>query len=213
MFTTTDCKRQPVVFATDLSARQQDFLNRDPASNLTDSRGPYRVRYLLGDNSNEGTSGFNWRVRPGSLGDFVNSSPLYVRFPSALNVPPADFADFKVYATAVASRTPVLYVGANDGMLHAFNASDASDDGTSAYAATTNSGKEVLAFIPSAVYPKLNQLTWANYSHKYFVDGTPVVADAQLSSPNCTASSDANEVLADHRDRWPQRRRPGHLRP
>ncbi len=192
VFTTTDSSGT-VEFTTDLSARQQDLLDRDPGSNLTDGRGPYRLRYLLGDNSNEGTSGFNWRVRPGSLGDFVNSSPLYVRFPSALNVPPADFADFKVYATAVASRTPVLYVGANDGMVHAFNASDASDDGTSAYAATANSGKEVLAFIPSAVYPKLNQLTWANYSHKYFVDGTPVAADAQLSSPNCTVSSDATK--------------------
>ena len=192
VFTTTDSSGT-VEFTTDLSARQQDLLDRDPGSNLTDGRGPYRVRYLLGDNSNEGTNGFNWRIRPGSIGDFVNSSPLYVRFPSVVNVPPADFADFKLYAQAVGSRTPVIYVGANDGMLHAFNASDASDDGTSPYGATANSGKEVLAFIPSAVYSKLNQLTWPNYSHKYFVDGTPVVADAQLSSPNCTASTDATK--------------------
>ena len=192
LFTTTGSSGT-VTFTADLSARQQDLLNRDPGSNLTDGRGPYRIQYLLGDNSNEGSSGFNWRTRPGSLGDFVNSSPVYVRYPSAKNVPPVDYADYKIYATAVATRTPVLYVGGNGGMLHAFNASDAADDGTSASAATANSGKEVLAYIPSAVYPKLNQLAWPNYSHKYFVDGTPVAADAQLSSPNCTASSDATK--------------------
>lgn len=192
LFTTTDSSGT-VEFTTDLSARQQDLLDRDPGSNLIDGRGPYRVRYLLGDNSNEGASGFNWRTRTGSLGDFVNSSPVYVRYPSAKNVPPADYADYKIYATAIASRTPILYVGGNDGMLHAFDASDAADDGTSAAAATTNSGKEVLAYIPSSVYPKLNQLSWPNYAHKYFVDGTPVVADAQLSTPNCTASSDSTK--------------------
>ncbi len=190
---TTDASGGPVVFTTDLSARQQDLLDRDPGSNLVDNRGPYRVRYLLGDNSNEGANGYNWRTRLGSIGDFVNSSPVYVRFPSSSHVPPADYADYKIYATAIATRTPVLYVGGNGGMLHAFNASDASDDGTSSPGATTNSGKEVLAYIPSAVYPQLNQLTWPNYSHKYFVDGTPVVGDVQLSSPNCTASSDATK--------------------
>ena len=193
VFTATTDTDDNAVFGTDLSARQQDLLNRDPGSNLTDSRGPYRIRYLLGDNSNEGSNGFNWRTRTSSLGDFINSSPLYIRFPTDRYVPPADYADFKVYATAVASRTPVVYVGANDGMLHAFNASDASDDGVSAPNATANSGKEVLAYVPSPVYPKLNQLPWQNYSHKYFVDGTPVAADAQLSSASCTVSSDANK--------------------
>ena len=192
VFTTTDSSGT-VEFTTGLSARQQDLLDRDPGSNLTDNRGPYRVRYLLGDNSNEGVNGFKWRTRLGSIGDFVNSSPIYVRFPSSSHVPPVDYDDYKIYAAAVATRTPVLYVGGNGGMLHAFNASDASDDGTSSPGATTNSGKEVLAYIPSVVYPKLNQLAWPNYSHKYFVDGTPVVGDVQLSSPNCTASSDATK--------------------
>lgn len=197
-------------FGTGLSARQQDLLDRDPGSNLVDNRGPDRIQYLAGDNSNEGSDGYNWRSRnvtrsltlldgtvlstpEGSLGDFINSSPLYVRYPSSANVPIADYPDFKVYATAVASRTPVLYVGGNDGMLHAFDASDTSDDGVSALGATANSGKEVLAYVPAAVYSKLNQLMWPNYAHKYYVDGTPVAADVQLSSSSCTPSSDTKK--------------------
>ena len=196
-----------LAFGTGFSARQQDLLDRDPGSSLIDNRGPDRVNYLAGDNSNEGSNGYNWRSRntarsltlldgtvlttpEGSLGDFINSSPIYVRYPSASNVPPADYLTFKDYAAAVVSRTPVLYAGGNDGMLHAFDASDLSDNGTSAAGATANSGKEVLAYVPAAVYSRLNQLPWPNYAHKYYVDGTPVAADAQLSSSNCTPSAD-----------------------
>ena len=214
VFTTTTDAGGNVVFGTDLSARQQDLLDRDPGSNLPDGRGPYRVQYLLGDNSNEGSSGFNWRTRPGSLGDFVNSSPLYVRYPTAHNVPPADFADFEVYAKAVASRTPVLYVGANDGMLHAFNASDASDDGTSGYAGVSGvSGKEVLAFIPSAVYPKLNQLAWPELLAQIFCRWHPGRCRCAIEQPQLHGKQRCEEVLADHRHRWPERWWPRHLRP
>jgi type IV pilus assembly protein PilY1 len=181
------------VYSTYLSERQRALLDLDPGSTTSDGRGADRINYIRGDNSNEGSSGFNWRSRTGSIGDFINSSPVYVRYPSATNIPASDYDSFKVYATAIASRTPVLYVGSNDGMLHAINASDTSDDGTSAAGATTNSGKEMLAYVPAAVFPRLNQLSWPNYSHKYYVDGTPVVADAQLSSASCTPSSDAKE--------------------
>nr|MBL8410256.1 hypothetical protein [Dechloromonas sp.] len=176
-------------FSTHFSARQQALLNTDPASTTTDSRGADRVNYIRGDNSNEGSNGFNWRVRTGSIGDIINSSPLYVRYPSSSNIPPSDFTSFQTYANAIASRTPVLYVGGNDGMLHAINASDLSDNGTSAPGATTDSGKELLAYVPSAVYKKLPELTWDNYSHKYFVDGSPVAADVQLT--NCTVATDS----------------------
>ncbi len=199
-----------LAFGTGFSARQQDLLDRDPGSSLIDNRGPDRVNYLAGDNSNEGATGYNWRSRSvprsltlldgtalttpeGSLGDFINSSPLYVRYPSATNVPAADYLTFKAYAAAVASRTPVLYAGGNDGMLHAFDASDLSDNGGTTLGATANSGKEVLAYVPAAVYSRLNQLTWTNYAHKYYVDGTPVAADAQLSSATCTPSADATK--------------------
>ena len=192
------------VFSSQFSARQQALLNIDPGSGASDGRGSERVDFIRGGNSNEGSNGYGWRSRVStdinsgvstafSLGDFINSSPAYVRTPSSAYVPPADYSSFAIYAANVASRTPVVYVGGNDGMLHVFNAEDASDDGTSPPAATANSGKELLAYVPSAVYGKLNQLTWTNYSHKYFVDSTPVVASAQLSSSVCTPASDANK--------------------
>jgi type IV pilus assembly protein PilY1 len=64
----------------------------------------------------------------------------------------------------------VLYVGANDGMLHAFNVKKGS----------ANIGEELFAYVPSMVYPNLNQLTFNGYQHKYYVDGTPLIADVQI---------------------------------
>ena len=66
------------------------------------------------------------------------------------------------------SRTPALYVGANDGMLHALN-------GTS--------GAEMWAYVPTMVMPKMHVLADENYAikHTYFVDGSPTVMDAYFS--------------------------------
>ncbi len=58
-------------------------------------------------------------------------------------------------------RPDMIYVGANDGMLHGFLAS---------------TGVEKLAFVPSPVYSRLSGLTAQGFSHKYMVDGSPVVA-------------------------------------
>ena len=179
-------------FTSNFSPRQQALLSLDPGSIAVET-GSDRVDYLRGDNSNEGTSGQQWRVRTRSLGDFVNSSAVYVRRASATDIPYADQSSFKSYVTAIASRTPAVYAGSNDGMLHVFDASDASDDGTSSAAKTANSGKEMLAYVPAAVYANLKSLTSTNYTHNYFVDNTPIIADAQLSSDACTPTSDATK--------------------
>lgn len=179
-------------FTTNFSPRQQALLSLNPGSIPADT-GSDRVDYLRGDKSNEKPDGQQWRLRNSPLGDFVNSSAVYVRRPSAAEIPYADQSTFNSYVTAVASRTPVVYAGSNDGMLHVFNASDASDDGTSAAAKTANSGKEMLAYVPAAVYPNLKNLTSDPYTHNYFVDNTPVIADAQLSSAACTPSSDTTK--------------------
>ena len=66
----------------------------------------------------------------------------------------------------------MLYVPANDGMLHALYAGVNSAD--------PQAGKEAWAFIPTAVLPNLYKLadTYYKNHHEFFVDGTPVVADA-----------------------------------
>ncbi|RZJ05414.1 MAG: pilus assembly protein PilY, partial [Haliea sp.] len=67
------------------------------------------------------------------------------------------------------NRTPTLFVGANDGMLHAFNATN---------------GAEVFAYIPSWMGPKLSALTTDNYitNHQSYVDATPAVGEAELGT-------------------------------
>jgi type IV pilus assembly protein PilY1 len=121
-----------------------------------------RLNYLRGDDANEGTGATQFRVRPSKLGDIVNSSPVFVGAP-AFNI--RDSLELKPYSkfrTDNEERQAVLYTGANDGMLHAFNA---------------DNGDELLAFIPGAVFPNLKQLTKQNYSHLFYVDGPPNVGD------------------------------------
>ena len=108
-----------------------------------------------------------FRKRDHVLGDTVNGQPVYVRAPFAY-YGDAGYAAFK---SAQFGRTPMLYVPANDGMLHAFYA------GTSATDA--QGGKEAWAVIPSSVLPNLYKLADFNYAnvHQYSVDGTPTVSD------------------------------------
>jgi len=128
------------------------------------------VEYLRGDRSMEGAGGF--RIRQGLLGDFVNSSPIFVGAPNPRLFSGRSFAGSTVYpswATTNANRTPVLYVGGNDGMLHGFNAT----------VGATSSGVETLAFIPKTVLENgIKELADPAYQHRYFVDGELTVADA-----------------------------------
>ena len=108
-----------------------------------------------------------YRSRDHVLGDTVNGQPVYVRAPFA-SYGEDNYAAFKV---AKAGRTPMLYVPANDGMLHAF------------YAGTSNvdplGGKEAWAIMPSTVLPNVWKLADNNYKnlHQFSVDGTPAVSD------------------------------------
>lgn len=138
--------------------------------NRSDSLGSKRVEWLRGDQSNEGDGSGQFRSRPTSvLGDIINSSPQHV------GPPAAGYADtsYAVFATAKRTRKPVVYAGANDGMLHAFSADiTAGGDG----------GKELFAYVPSPVIGNLSNLTANGYVHQYFVDATPGVGDAVVSN-------------------------------
>jgi type IV pilus assembly protein PilY1 len=170
---------------SDLSAAQQQALNINPSTAASDGKGAERLDYLRGASANEG-QGLNFRVRTclnlagqsvpctadvGKLGDIINSSPIYVgrppfRYRDSLETTPySSFAN----KTEVANRTPIVYVGANDGMLHGFNA---------------NTGAEEIAYVPSPVYTNLSRLTGQSYSHRYFVDGSPMVGDVFIDKGN-----------------------------
>ncbi|MFN7695632.1 MAG: pilus assembly protein, partial [Burkholderiales bacterium] len=130
----------------------------------TASAGEPLVRYLAGERTLEGEFADvakPWRLRESLLGDIVNSEAVFVGKPSLA------FSDsgYGAFASSAATRRKMVYVGSNDGMLHAFDAT---------------TGNEVWAFIPTAVLPRLYKLADKDYAnkHEFFVDGTPTVQDA-----------------------------------
>jgi type IV pilus assembly protein PilY1 len=144
--------------------------------------GKQRLNYLRGDTTNEQQNGGIFRNRPKQtgtglvpyllLGDIINSSPAYVVAPDfdfdELPVGTVGADTYNGFVAANKSRTPMLYVGANDGMLHAFIA---------------ETGVEKFGYIPNSLSAKLPQLTYPNYAHKYYVDGTPFIGDAYIDNP------------------------------
>src|SRR5581483_6119925 len=120
-----------------------------------------QVNFLRGDNSNEGTllrdrddDGLDFK-----LGDIVNSAPIFVGTPPFLYRDTIETsAPYSAFRTANATRMPIVYVGANDGMLHGFNAC-ADIVNPTAFPGCDNQtakfGNEKIAYVPSTVYPIL----------------------------------------------------------
>ncbi|MDR6840076.1 pilus assembly protein [Pseudoxanthomonas sacheonensis] len=145
-----------------------------------------QLKYLLGDRTHERQSTATgslkqFRNRRGMLGDIINSTPVYVGKPNANLY--ANDASYASFVSANASRKPAVYVGANDGMLHAFWAPDASDTTNAA-----NAGKELFAFMPTEAMAVLKQSDvstnkypyWdPEYDHAFSVDGEMTVADVK----------------------------------
>lgn len=146
--------------SNELDTIQSSYLQINPDTLVVDTNGPNRLKWLRGDRSLEGSL---FKVRNYTLGDIVESTPSLVE-------PPSNFSLDSTYNTFKQNnktRTNVLYVGANDGMLHGFRATD---------------GKEILAYVPNAVFSKLNTLTSKTYAHKYFVNGSPMTGDVKYNN-------------------------------
>jgi len=132
------------------------------AANTTEANN--LINFIRGNDSNP-----IYRTRTSLLGDIVNSSPIYVGAPGFFYPDQGLYGEntkrYSDFWKANKDRAAVLYVGANDGMLHAFNAA---------------SGDEVFAYIPESVHGTLKNLSLATYksNHRYYVDATPTVADA-----------------------------------
>ncbi len=105
------------------------------------------------------------------LGDINHSTPVVVGPPSEdAAYMGTGYAEFR---TAYAARPKVIYVGANDGMLHCFDAA---------------TGDELWGFIPFNLLPKLRNMYAVDaannsrfYAHDVYCDGTPAVADVQIN--------------------------------
>ncbi len=160
---------------TELSSEQLNDLLYDSPGGKEKEYLSDIISYLRGDSQpTEFTVPTAFRPRHSLLADIVHSSPQYVANPRA-NYPnfiegSGDKAYFK-FVTAQKGRTPMVYVGANGGMLHAFNA---------------NSGKEVFAYVPQAVFSSedqegLHYLARPSYTHLPYVDATPTVGDVYVN--------------------------------
>jgi type IV pilus assembly protein PilY1 len=145
-------------------AVMQNALNKNPADNSTDSLGEQRVDYLRGVRTQENATTNAFRRRASVMGDIINSGPV---FKKEVDENITGDSDYPAFVQSVASRTAVVYVGANDGMLHALRASD---------------GKELFAYVPLAVAANLNRLTNPSYQHTPYVDGVPSVGEAKIGT-------------------------------
>ncbi len=148
---------------------------------VTEAAGAKMVNFLRGQRGHENfatNTTLLYRKREHVLGDIANSNPLYVKAP-ALNYIDSGYSAYK---SAQASRTTMLYVGANDGMLHAFRAGTPL---TAGGPPDPLGGHELWAFVPSMVLPNLYKLADNAYAtaHQYYVDGTPASGDVFDPTP------------------------------
>lgn len=153
-----------------------------------------RLQYLRGDRSKEVGAGGTFRTRDSVLGDIINSSPTWVGAPAApyngpwvdALYPKATAAEpkdsYAAFKKTYGQRLNVVYVGANDGMLHGFRAGSFDTKGNFVNDATTpNDGQEALAYMPAAVVNTVHststgsKLDFASpsYTHNLYVDATP----------------------------------------
>lgn len=182
----TNPRNQRVIFTAhngaevelrNLSAAARDGLNYTPGG-VFDGLADDRINWLYGQRP------FHADLRSrtnadGSLrllGDIVNSNPLYVGhrnygYRLLGDQEGADYGTFRA-SSEYRSRPAMVYVGANDGMLHAF---------------TADTGEERFGFMPSELLfagedepARITNLMDADFSHQYFVDGSPAVGDAYI---------------------------------
>lgn len=127
------------------------------------------LNYLRGDAGGEVRNGGTYRNRSKLLGDIVNSDPVFVGMQNFGYdiLPGAEGATYKAFLATKVGVPRMLYVGANDGMLHGFDAT---------------TGVERMAYIPNAVIGNLPVLASPGYAHRYYVDGSPWVGDAYFNS-------------------------------
>lgn len=129
------------------------------------------LAYLRGDASLEERNGGKLRSRSALVGDIINSDPAFVGRQNygftSLPEGKAAASRYDLFVAGKASRPNTVYVGANDGMLHAFDAT---------------TGAERFAYVPRALLGELGALANPKYAHRYFVDGSPAAWDAYFSA-------------------------------
>jgi type IV pilus assembly protein PilY1 len=138
--------------------------------------------YLRGERSREESrapgADIQLRDRTTVLGDIVSSAPIFVGAPRGRYSDTLDSEPYSTFVVNQRNRNAMVYVGANDGMLHGFDAGgvsgpDPDGAGPQLPPEDGNGGQELFAFIPKTVFGNLSELSRPNYTHRYYVDGAP----------------------------------------
>ncbi|AJE02823.1 pilus assembly protein [Geobacter pickeringii] len=155
-------------------SRRIDFTTGNAATlspagfmNFSSSRTATMIGYVRGDTNPAG-----YRNRPSKLGDITYSSPVVYGAPDGFYTD----HNYSTFKRNNASRQSLVLAGANDGMLHAFNA---------------DNGNEQWAFIPNSLLPKLKLLRNVPYSHTNYVNGPITIGDAYFASKNLSGTPDS----------------------
>lgn len=162
---TSDSRNATIPFEwRHLGTSQKSMLNTSPVTNKIDQLGAQRAQYLRGDRSLEqGNLNGMFRPRRKLLGAIVNSMPVFAGPPSRALLEP----DYAAFYERYHDRPAAVFAGADDGMLHAFDASN---------------GRELFAYIPRALFPALTQLTRPDFMPRAYVDGPIGLGEARVGS-------------------------------
>ena len=188
-----------VKFVSSNAAELKDYLNVVSMTEATNV-----IEYILGKDLENigyrdrtvtiGHSQYEWK-----LGDIVYSSPTFVGAPSERYDIIYKDQTYKEFFNKYKDRRRMVYVGANDGMLHAFNAGKylkGSDDWVLKIEGDGyRVGDEMWGFIPRNVLPHLKWLADPDYCHVYYVDLTPKITDARIFNDDATHPNGWGTVL------------------
>ena len=172
-----------------------DFGLTDPveANNLINwlrgqDQANYRSRQWadLNFDGNADGAAVTWR-----LGDVIHSTPMLVSRPAENYHFLYQDGSYAQFLDKYKNRRGVVYVGGNDGMLHAFNAGFYKENldkfcvtaDCSGEAGAMELGAELWAYVPYNLLPHLKYLADAQYGHKYMVDQRPRVFDVRIFDP------------------------------
>lgn len=167
-----------------LSSEQQNDLRTDSRGNIEamDGNALERLQFIKGKrgceqgSSDSCSTSRKLRDRSSRLGDIVHSSAVYVGPPNQnwpQRAPFPEISKYSAFKQDYINREAMVYVGANDGMLHGFSSA---------------TGDERFAYIPASLFKSatttsgLHYLTQPNYRHRYYVDAPVAVSDAYFNS-------------------------------
>jgi Tfp pilus tip-associated adhesin PilY1 len=157
---------------TSVGGVKKDFL-LNPSSGVTASN--------LGVADDTAAAGVIGEVRGLGLGDIFHSTPVFIGSPSRYYRDISGYAARLDFATSNAHRRRIIVAGANDGMLHAFDAG-VWNSGASPPGYTVGDGDEVWSYIPGFLLGKVKDFFFTPATHQYYVDSPAAVADIWIDS-------------------------------